>query len=516
MTTVLQIGSDDIRRKTLNVKNLDISFTDPQSVPTVITGQADSDATCAVITAPLAGDVTAADVAASIQDEYTHLFVVAPPATIDVGAVLSTDAEYIPLVDELATNRLLATRFSLLTDSMEAIDLTASWRTSMNWLSYLFQTVPQSDLSFEDVLSLTLTITMGHLGYPYGFATKRVNDGVALRAAAGGHDELGTTESIPLDESYSQAVIDRGEAIAVADVPETDRFADCYATQACGVESFVAAPIIAESEPIGAICVADTTTRRPETLPRQTTPLETVAHWLGSVSTRLRIRTELQREVSRLEEFSQIVSHDLQNPLNVVQGRLRILHDECGVDNQHLDYARESAERMGEIIDHTLTFAQEGSRVADREDVSIPTLVADCESVVNTDAAEIVTIDRFSVHGDRTRLTHIFENLFRNAIEHSDATPSDPVTIRIGLNNVMPTTTRGEPTGTFSFYVEDDGPGIPPEQRDTVFDVGETNSSDGTGFGLAIVNEIADAHGWGVDITDSFAGGTRFEFTDVT
>ncbi|ESS09858.1 MAG: histidine kinase-, DNA gyrase B-, and HSP90-like ATPase, partial [uncultured archaeon A07HN63] len=56
-------------------------------------------------------------------------------------------------------------------------------------------------------------------------------------------------------------------------------------------------------------------------------------------------------------------------------------------------------------------------------------------------------------------MTHIFENLFRNAIEHSDATTDDPVTIRIGLNNVMPTTTRGTPTGSFSFYVEDDGPG---------------------------------------------------------
>jgi signal transduction histidine kinase len=516
MTTVLQIGSGDLRGKTPHVKNLNVSFTDPQPVPTVITGEADSNAECAVITAPLGGDVTAAEVVKKIYDQYAHLLVVAQPELIDIGAVLSTGAEYIPLVPDLNTNRLLATRFSFITDAGSDIDLTASWRTSMSWLSYLFQTVPRSDLSFREILSLTLTTTIGQLGYPYGYGTKLLNDATELRATVGGHDDLRATDSIPLADSYSQQVIERGDAVAVADVAGNDRFADSYETRELGVESFVAAPIIHDSDPIGTICLVDTTPRRPDIMPRHTTPVETVAHWLGSVYTRLQIEDDLQRQVSRLEDFSQIVSHDLQNPLSVVQGRLRILHDELGIDNQHLDYARESADRMEEIIEHTLTFARKGSKVSERDDVAIPGLIDDCTSVIDTDAAEIVTIDRFSVHGDRARLTHIFENLFRNAIEHTDATPDDPVTIRIGLNNVMPTTTRGTPTGSFSFYVEDDGPGIPPEQRETVFEVGETRRSNGTGFGLAIVNEIAEAHGWEIDIRESFAGGARFEFTNVT
>ena len=60
-------------------------------------------------------------------------------------------------------------------------------------------------------------------------------------------------------------------------------------------------------------------------------------------------------------------------------------------------------------------------------------------------------------------------------------------------------------------YVEDDGEGIPADEQDTVFEWGHTTTSDGTGFGLAIVAEIAEAHGWDITVCDAEAGGTRFE-----
>ena len=63
------------------------------------------------------------------------------------------------------------------------------------------------------------------------------------------------------------------------------------------------------------------------------------------------------------------------------------------------------------------------------------------------------------------------------------------------------------------FYVADDGRGIPAADRDRVLDAGYTTDDDGTGLGLAIVAEIAESHGWSVAVTESDAGGTRFEFT---
>lgn len=65
------------------------------------------------------------------------------------------------------------------------------------------------------------------------------------------------------------------------------------------------------------------------------------------------------------------------------------------------------------------------------------------------------------------------------------------------------------------FHVADDGPGIPEEARERVFESGYSTVEDGTGFGLNIVAEIAEAHGWDVDIDESRAGGARFEFTGV-
>ena len=65
------------------------------------------------------------------------------------------------------------------------------------------------------------------------------------------------------------------------------------------------------------------------------------------------------------------------------------------------------------------------------------------------------------------------------------------------------------------FYIEDDGPGIPQADREEVFAAGYSTASAGTGFGLSIVNRVAQAHGWDVRVTDGSDGGARFEITGV-
>lgn len=86
------------------------------------------------------------------------------------------------------------------------------------------------------------------------------------------------------------------------------------------------------------------------------------------------------------------------------------------------------------------------------------------------------------------RLEQLFENLFRNAVEHGGEGP----TVRAARSS----------TG---FFVVDDGPGIPEGERNHVFDHGHTSSDSGTGFGLSIVATIVDAHGWDVAV----GGGNR-------
>ena len=65
------------------------------------------------------------------------------------------------------------------------------------------------------------------------------------------------------------------------------------------------------------------------------------------------------------------------------------------------------------------------------------------------------------------------------------------------------------------FYVEDDGPGIDTDERKSVFEAGYSPSAEGTGFGLSIVKQVTEAHGWNICVTDGAEGGTRFEITGV-
>ena len=65
------------------------------------------------------------------------------------------------------------------------------------------------------------------------------------------------------------------------------------------------------------------------------------------------------------------------------------------------------------------------------------------------------------------------------------------------------------------FYVSDDGPGIPVDERDQVFKFGHSTSDSGTGFGLNIVKEIVETHDWKISVTEEETGGARFEITGV-
>lgn len=77
------------------------------------------------------------------------------------------------------------------------------------------------------------------------------------------------------------------------------------------------------------------------------------------------------------------------------------------------------------------------------------------------------------------------------------------------------TITVGELEDKRGFFIEDDGPGISEDEREEVFKSGYSTSSDGTGFGLPIVKQIVEAHGWKVFVREGASGGARFEITGV-
>ncbi|MGM0718637.1 MAG: PAS domain S-box protein [Halobacteriota archaeon] len=217
-----------------------------------------------------------------------------------------------------------------------------------------------------------------------------------------------------------------------------------------------------------------------------------------NITERVKQERQLQSQKEQLDEFASVVSHDLRNPLNVAQGRAELLANDC--DSEHLTPIVESLDRMEELITDTLTLAREGQVVSDPEPIELVNIVGTCWKNVRTDEATIEIEDEVTITGDRSRLQHVFENLFRNALEHG----GEDVIVRVGQID------------DHGIYVEDTGPGIPVDAREAVFDPGHTSASGGTGFGLTIVKRIAEAHGWQVAVVDGTDGGARFEFTDIT
>jgi signal transduction histidine kinase len=204
--------------------------------------------------------------------------------------------------------------------------------------------------------------------------------------------------------------------------------------------------------------------------------------------------TQLKRRNEQLDEFAGVISHNLRNPLGVAQGYLDLAR-ETGADE---DFERvcKAHDRMEAIIEDVLGLARQGKTVGETRLVALPSVVEHAWENVGTEAAKLTCeadADR-PIEADEGRLEALLENLFRNAIEHG----GESVTVRV----------ERSATG---FTVEDDGPGIPAAERDQVFEHGHTTSDSGTGFGLSIVEQIADAHGWEIAVAESGAGGARFE-----
>jgi PAS domain S-box-containing protein len=241
---------------------------------------------------------------------------------------------------------------------------------------------------------------------------------------------------------------------------------------------------------------------RGEPIVNETGEVVRVAGLAIDITEHKRNERELQRERDRVEEFTAVVSHDIRNPLRLADGRLELAREEC--DSEHLDVLGDALDRMDRIIEDMLCLAREERQIGAKEPISLHDAVDAAWDVV-AHAADGVDLPHDvddqslpTIEADDDRLQQLLENLLSNAIEHG----GPDVTVTVGRLDD-------------GFYVADDGPGTPPDDHEEVFTTGYTTAEEGTGFGLRIVEQAAEAHGWDVDVTDGSAGGARFEITGV-
>lgn len=205
-------------------------------------------------------------------------------------------------------------------------------------------------------------------------------------------------------------------------------------------------------------------------------------------------------------------SHELRTPLTVIRGQLEVLAAQAHPPGEEVRRVERLVQaeigRITRLVDDLLLLAQaEQTEFLRSEPIELPDYVVglwDGMSLLAMRRFELEEVPAGVLRADPDRLAQALRNLIGNAIEHT----AD----RDGLVRVHIETSPG---GRVRFAVEDDGPGIDPDQRERVFDrfhrtdTARDRASGGTGLGLAIVRAIAEAHGGSVTAEVSPEGGAR-------
>jgi len=222
----------------------------------------------------------------------------------------------------------------------------------------------------------------------------------------------------------------------------------------------------------------------------------------------------------RIERFASIVSHELRSPIQTAKSGIALVKTQC--DSDYLDNVDETLDRMDELVDNLVDELKHGETTVEMEAVDLAAVV---EEAWPDRTAATLSIDSElpTIEAEHARLRQLFNNLFRNSVEHGSAGSrprtdgsiqhdGEGITVRVGTVEAPDGADRDESIG---LYIADDGPGIDPDRHEEIFEYGYSGSAEGTGFGLAIVSEIVDAFGWTVDVTESDDGGARFELQNV-
>lgn len=207
-------------------------------------------------------------------------------------------------------------------------------------------------------------------------------------------------------------------------------------------------------------------------------------------------------------------SHELRTPLTVIRGQLEVLaaqENPSGAEVRRVELlVQAEIARISRLVDDLLVLAKsEQTQFLLIEPIDLPMFVGelwDGMSLIARRRFELGPVPAGTLRADPDRLAQALRNMVGNAIEHT-ADERGLVRMRVELVDGQ----------HIRFLVEDDGPGIPVEQREQIFDrfhrtdAARDRASGGTGLGLAIVRAIAAAHGGTVTAGRSPEGGARIE-----
>lgn len=241
---------------------------------------------------------------------------------------------------------------------------------------------------------------------------------------------------------------------------------------------------------------------------------------IQDITERRRAQEELARSNNDLQHFAYIISHDLQEPLRLIKGYLRLLQqsfqdqlDEKA--NEFIHHSVDGATRMQRMVQALLEYSRIETRGHPLQKVDSEALLTqvtnDLELLINDHRAKITYDSLPVVFADPTQLIRVFQNLLTNSIKFQPQGPArdhEPPRVHISAQQ------KGE---AWVFAVRDNGIGIAPQQTDQIFQMFRRLHSPeeypGTGIGLAICKKIITRHGGDIWVESEPGQGATFYFT---
>ncbi|ADV50007.1 GAF sensor signal transduction histidine kinase [Cellulophaga algicola DSM 14237] len=312
------------------------------------------------------------------------------------------------------------------------------------------------------------------------------------------------------------------DVFIVQDAREDDRFFDNpLVTGDTNVVFYAGVPLMtANNLPIGSLCVID---HEPKTLNKS--QIESLKALSNQVMKLIELRKNellLQEALSNqkeknteLERFAYIAAHDLKSPLNNISTLTDIFIDQYGskIDSQGVDILNmivSSSNRLKGLIEGLLDYSKSDHLLNEKTTkVSIEKVKNNINSIFSSNPHIHLTVlsELNTLTINETALDQILINLVTNAIKYSD---KPEVQITIGIDDSKT---------HYLFYVEDNGPGIPEDKYNSIFDIFTINTPldkfgvRGNGIGLATVKKVIEKLGGEITVKSTLGEGSKFSFT---
>lgn len=220
----------------------------------------------------------------------------------------------------------------------------------------------------------------------------------------------------------------------------------------------------------------------------------------------------LEERNQDLDRFVYIVSHDLKAPLRGIANLAEWIEDDVAdllpEENKHqLQLMRQRVERMNNLINGVLEYSRAGRKEVPIEWVDVNQLVAEIVDSIDVPSGfNVVIIPPMpTLLARRLLLNQVLMNLISNAVKYHDRPDGQ---IQIGARDM------GQ---HYEFWVQDDGPGIPPEHHNRIFEIFQTlkpqSNQNSTGIGLSIVKKIVEVEGGIITLDSQVGEGSTFRFT---